>query len=389
MPPEKSERLKPEHISESSPEYKENREEVQSYYPSVVFGEIELRNIDSLRKKLKNTKNRISLKTKLKVSTEEDEKICLDIQKKIDEGFGRLKSKLKKALHSSDKNTTPFLSEALDIPEIAHKVSTNEDLQPRTSEYTEELRLGTLILKDCFNNDEIEKIVQRHIALYFEQTEKLNRIVPEIFARFRDSVLESIKQKYLPITQETLESRIGAVRVVLGDPLIMKHRSLATHDSRLDLVEVSQRHETIESIEESIFHELVHALSGKTIIMNNKQDDIMLDVKHQRSGLSFKKVGPDGSYIGQQLKWLNEAVTETIASHLVKRETFAYRKERLALETLFEKGLSRDVLYKAYFENYEPASKDKVPAWKEFTQEVNKLYPETGIQELIKIGDTL
>lgn len=379
----------PEHISESSPEYQENREEVHNRSTFSAFGEFQLTRIDKLRKDLNDQETRVFIKKKIKVSTEKEDTEVIDIQKKIDNHFNSLRRNLKNILQSPTRNTSLFLREVLRMPEIAEKVKRDEDLPPQTSEYTEESRLGTFILKDKLEDSDLEKIVRRHLDLYFKKVEKFNEVVPEIFARFRDSALEAIKQKYLPITEELLESRIGVTRVALGDNLLMEDHHLARHNVALDKIEISQKHRTVEEVEESIFHELVHAISGRTIIMNNEKDDIVQDIEHQRMGLVFNKVNSEGAYIGKQFGWLNEAITEDIAAYLVKRETRAYKKERSKLKELYEKGLSRDVLYKAYFENYEPTLKDKVPAWKEFTKEINTIYPDTGIQELIKTEDNL
>jgi hypothetical protein len=53
-----------------------------------------------------------------------------------------------------------------------------------------------------------------------------------------------------------------------------------------------------------------------------------------------------------------------------------YSDERKLLKCLYKVGLSKELTYQAYFENYNKEDPDRVPLWKEFYSELKKKLPE-------------
>ena len=55
------------------------------------------------------------------------------------------------------------------------------------------------------------------------------------------------------------------------------------------------------------------------------------------------------------------------------------------LQRMYKRGIPREILYQAYFENYgiEPDADSPVPAWKEFIKILNKFYPGQGGTQLL------
>jgi hypothetical protein len=235
---------------------------------------------------------------------------------------------------------------------------------------------------DGISDLEFEEMVRVHILSHNEKRDEFNERLPDILADFRDSAIEAIKNGYLPISVDLLESRMGETKVYLADNMEMFDDVCGTYRASTGVIKVVANPDEKRQ-KEDIYHEMVHTLSGRTLLLKNKIDNEKKNVEHQRIGLSFDVVDTAGAFKEKKFRWINEAVTEEIAIKLSESEDGTYPEERKNLNVLYGNGLLREDLYAAYFENYDPDSADKVPAWKNLTTELSKLHPEINGIEIL------
>lgn len=130
-------------------------------------------------------------------------------------------------------------------------------------------------------------------------------------------------------------------------------------------------------------HEMLHAISGSLFITTPKHLGLF-NTQKQRTGLRFDSLGDTKI---ERFKWLNEAVTETLALDMdkdVERDSAPYKSERLLLSLLINGPAGGDGKHKvdktnffqAYFENYEPKDSDEIRLqyWKELTRSIGASY---------------
>jgi len=142
--------------------------------------------------------------------------------------------------------------------------------------------------------------------------------------------------------------------------------------------------ETLKKNMQHVFdHEMLHAISGSLFVTTPKHLGKFNNQK-QRTGLKFDSLGDTKT---ERFRWLNEAVTETLALDMDKdleRDSAPYKAERLLLTLLINGPAGGDGTHKvdktkffqAYFENYEPKDSDEVRLqhWKELTRSISASY---------------
>lgn len=380
-----------QHITESSNDYKEARQEIMDYIPEFArfFGEMEIETIDQARIQIDKIEDEISKESDKERQADliavKDLRLVL-IKDRLDSLKGRLRAKL----FSVDEfqGFLLFCEETKEIPDVQIMLSTLAKLYPDL-DYRKNLAaaMGALLVNDVISDFIFEKMIRNHLSIYKKKQEEFHEQLGDVLADFRDRALEGIRSGYLPVDPNQLELRMGETRVYLADSLQVVNHLDGDYSPYTGIVRIVHN-EDKEKQNKFIFHEMVHVISGQTLLKKNKKipDDmpLMSDINIQRNGLGFYTTN-----IGdRRFVWLNEGVTEDIAVHLSQREDGAYQQERTMLANLIEAGIPRETIYEAYFENYNPDSKEKILAWKELTRKISELHPDMGgAVKLIELDD--
>lgn len=187
-----------------------------------------------------------------------------------------------------------------------------------------------------------------------EMRAELSHLLPEI----RKTLQLAIADGTLPISQELLDERFNNLSFEVIDPLSADLEEIGgsyetnTHQVFLDASLPAAERESV------VLHEVLHGLSGQTsFILHDEMPDVVM-TEETRSGLHFsaQTFREDVSQPKERaldLRWLNEAVTESLTIELSKKtEGAAYKNERQLLALLTgEGGVPKETVVRAYFEN--------------------------------------
>lgn len=367
------------HINESSEQYQTflNERKNKPGNEKSAFGKDQIDYIDNIRR-------RIAIR-KSEEDSEENRKSIAQQQEEIIDTLSFLQEKLARKFISESNLTGffAFLKEMAQDEKISKKFTENI-----SSESGLELIIGTHLIKKTIPAEFFEEMIRAHIDLFERKQEEFQNRLPEIISSFKDKVQTFIQNGHLPITSELLDSRISEMTISLIDSLEGNERVVGNHNSDTGVLGIrTDEFLTKEQQEKVVFHEGIHALSGRTILMDDNKQVMPPNIQHQRIGLVFKtKKTP------QKFRWLNEAVTESITMDLKGDSEGEYKDERIALQNLYEKGISKELIYKAYFENYITNGEEHIPAWKNFVCKLDELFPEIGgirkLEEIEEMIDT-
>ncbi|MEK7561879.1 MAG: hypothetical protein AAB541_03390, partial [Patescibacteria group bacterium] len=305
------------------------------------------------------------------------------------------------------------------IPELKKRVSEflvkgrryYPALQAEVDEFNEKTG-GSVSIEELpqLPDEVFESFVRFHISNFKEQVVDFEAELESYRGRFLEQAKSVIEAGLLPISHELLERR-------------MSHVALKAHnylDSALDEIwgSYNDRDKVIRIVEKAplevryhtFVHEMLHALSGVTILKKthgeDEEDALSVDLslgmeasyEPQRGGLHISGKPLDvvrhrGRFMiltQERFGWLNEAITEALTLELVDEKEGAYQSNRELLEliegTMF--GTVKDprfLFVRAYFENYEPQDEYRIPAWKELNRAVNKAFGLEGVSGLAYI----
>ncbi len=375
-----------ERISDRSEKYREIRERMRETVPdgAMIFGEEALADIDINRKIVKDIDDDLAEET-----NEEKKEKLLD-HKIFFEGCCKKRlSELKTDIEDRAAiDALPFFETISTSPHIEKLVKDELPLIKKLSKY------DAITLFVCTVNKDIpdqlfEEMVRTYVNFWEKKQEEFHEKAPYMLAEFKEKTLQAIKENKLPITQELLEERMDDTRIYLADAMSIGDCTNGDYSVKEGVVRVAYRDDE-EAQEKTVFHEMVHALSGRTVRLRSG------DLDHQRNGLVFWVYNSKGNKSGKQFRWLNEAVTEEITIELlgIEPEDAAYPRERRYLQELYNQGVSKELVYGAYFENYDPDSQEKVPKWKELVRLIKDTHPEIpddrgGVEYIKKVEEEI
>ncbi len=357
-----------ERISDRSEEYREIRERMRETVPdgAMIFGEAAIDDIDINRQIVKDIENDL-----LEETSEEKKEKLLD-HKIFFEGCCKKRlSELKADIEDrSAINAIPFFETISTSPHIEKLVKDELPWIKEMSKYDEVTLFVCTINKDI-SDQLFEEMVRVYVNFWEKKQEEFHEKAPYMLAEFKEKTLQAIKENKLPITQELLEERMEDTRIYLADAMSIGDCTNGDYSVKEGVVRVAYR-DNEEAQKKTVFHEMLHALSGRTVRLQGG------DLDHQRNGLGFWVYNSKGNKSGKQFRWLNEAVTEEITIELseIEPEDAAYPRERKYLQELYNQGVSKQLVYEAYFENYDADSQEKVPKWKELVHHIKDKYPE-------------
>lgn len=252
--------------------------------------------------------------------------------------------------------------------------------------------------------------LEKHEYEMLQKEKEMQQEIPELMKKFEKKIRKAMAKGIYPIEPTVLEERLESVRFHLIDPIESKLQNKTgafkanTNTVRLslDTPEAKKLPDFIHKIfhifsgeddnnKFSAFtHELFHGLSGQSKIVKYNQE--YPDIKGysvERIGLNIAKGNDlDGEKkLPPSFKWLNEALTEQAAMDLLgAKKSESYEPERELLKKLIEIGITKELLYKAYFDNYneKPRSEHKTPALKDLFVQTNEKFGKRFLINLDK-----
>lgn len=244
---------------------------------------------------------------------------------------------------------------------------------------------------------------------------------------------EEKASEYLPLTREEVRNRLSRIRII---PQHMRNRAFgyASYNPLRKILSVSINYGDLEDSKRLFFHELLHALS-KTLIMSKSNTNIikaggyagyMNSLANPSANYSYRKSGLaipfqyDRKKWRSVFRWLDEAITESLAQWLYKDEVEAefdfpevweetenfvsYRQEIRFVESMIEfmemraKELRRyeDVNFKsllinAYLEDIRAAGSVELGGreFRNYFVALNKIVDELfGVKGMLKLIDS-
>jgi len=359
--------LNSERISHTSEKYREMRERIRETVSdgAMIFGEEVIIDIDRNRQILRDLGNYI-----LAEHNEEEKEKLLDHKLFFETCCSRRLSQFKEEFDQLPTNEAiPFFETVSTFPHIKELLQNELPWLKKISKYNE-ITLLLCSQKNDISDNLFEEMLRSYVNFWEGKQEEFHEKAPYLLATFKEKALEAIKENKLPINQEYLEERIGETRIYLGDNMSLGECVNGDYDLEDGVVRIAYR-DNKNAQEKTVFHEMIHALSGRTVRLKGGNLD------HQRFGLGFSTYDKQGNKNGKQFRWLNEAVTEEITIELSGLDhTYAsYSVERKYLHDLYSQGVSKKLIYDAYFENYDPDSKEKVPKWKELISQIKDTHP--------------
>jgi len=271
-----------------------------------------------------------------------------------------------------------------------------------------------LVYFAIFSNDSISKVIMREFAqnitdnglrdIFIQRKEILKKVTLknslETLDQYANGLIKKFQEDYSSelsnygIHKNEIAKRLSSTKIILTDPMIYALESTAGK-SRLGVFQkwdnkinvAITRDETM--MNKVCNHEILHQLSGQTIIKKKgRRDDTAYTAYFMtRLGMTFND-SIDYSRLNTRsvLHWLNEAVTEDLSSELLKNNNpHVYAQERelfSLLQTSGKKEISKDTFRRAYFEDFNPNKRKHIPYWKEMWRLVQKSYDNTFLQRL-------
>lgn len=250
--------------------------------------------------------------------------------------------------------------------------------------------------KGLISDEFLYAMAKRHEEDIKEQKMQLDKIVGETKVDFKTAVLEAVKKGFLPeITKEVLP-RIDSVAVDLSDRFNSIQLSTMGSNDKFGIISVSNeqlQENLIPRLKKILYHEFLHELSGKSIVVETRIDDSPNQVNHffhEKSGVALNK--PDLEYSPN--RWINEAITEWLAIKLSGYNgntlensyngSNSYVIERQELDRLFSLGLEESSVTNAYFENFlsDQLNENKGQYFVELIKKINDIEGEAGFIRL-------
>ncbi len=339
--------------------------------------------------------------------------------------WGSAKDKLKLAAQVAEEDLKKIFLEFLktkDIEEVAQNLSidySTEENQDSTNEavnkkieqsqktktktlsqqdikktvITEDI--ANILTKQCAEGDIdevylsiIRPALERYQHDMFKQEEELRKEIPKLVKKFETLLEDAMKKGVFPVDPSIVKERIAQLKIILMDPLTAQlaketgefrstdHTIVISLDVIKNKKPVSLAHKFFHFISntathdekqalETLGHEIFHGISGQS--GNPEVTRVGIRFRKDKSRRSIDKIPPS-------FEWLNEALTEQATMDLLgKKQGDVYSAERELLKMMIQNGISRDSLYKAYFDNYTVKKTDK-----HRTIELKNLFDETN-----------
>jgi hypothetical protein len=369
-------RNRQEIISESSEVYQEFKTQMQerSEFAHFAFGERFLATREAYREEIRLLDKEIEEKQQERGDLKELRAYHVT---KMELGMLDFKKSLHQRFDEDFPGYVTFFTEISQNSHIMELVNKSAKLKASSSkEIDPVVTLCTLFCLDKIPDEVFEEMVKFRVSLYVEKQREFEMRLPELLVDFREAAIKGIKDGWLPIDNDLLERRMADINIYLADSMDKPEDVGGDYDTRQNIIRIFEDTQDVQK--HSLFHELIHGLGGKTIVdFHREGKEIGDSVAHRRVGLHFNAMNSKGE-VEQRFRWLDEAVTEEITVRLLDQEKGVYLDERRDLEKLYNTGVSQDLVYRAYFENYNPEDIDKIPGWKKLMQNISESQGNIG-----------
>lgn len=230
-------------------------------------------------------------------------------------------------------------------------------------------------------------VLRSHQEDFIARRKVLEQKIPVAKERARSLILSFIDSGRYKVDRKVAEQRMELLEFLVVDNIIAVMNgysgwywpSAHTCEIPFDTLKYGR-------FKHVIAHEMLHAVSGRTEQgFFHSEFEEFDNFEATRSGLHFSQYDRlDMDYLQKRniemrrpiLRWLNEAVTQSITLEITKGEdTGSYKNERQLLELLIKYGgISRDLVYNAYFENFDQSGdlKNPTPHLRELFTKLNK-----------------
>ncbi len=340
------------------------------YASETIFGQANLHYIDRERVRRADFLNRHPL------ATSED---IADYQEAIDKVVEQLRDSLQTIVSSrSFSDRAGFLADLpADVPPPETHADNNTDLVALVGQLT---------------SDQLESLLRNHRRRLETALANMTAELPRIQQSFLTRLDSAIQAGTIPITQDQVNHRLRNTQVKFYDPWRMIANRpntplpAADYDFSFDEIRLMNPFRSPKDIQEDYDHEMLHALAGATRKLPGTFDSRQADLSIKRGlniGPTIKATPESRHYAhprrsredGQDLirpkrfVWLNEAITEELAIAIRTDKDGAYGDQRVISYALQVLGISRQLLYEAYLEDFEEGV--GTPKWGELQRELN------------------
>lgn len=222
--------------------------------------------------------------------------------------------------------------------------------------------------------------LEEHHRLVEEENEKILSEYKERYPALLAQLEEAIDTGLLPITKAFLRERLDNINVVVIDSLSARLRNVEgdySADYHQLRVDYSVSKDDLDSV---YMHEFLHALSGN---IETQDENLKYDTNISKVGLAASsQYGNDQKKFN--LRWLNEAMTEDLASQVRKVEPRAYQNYIKLMKELVSRGINYELIKDAYFESYQntPSGEHSTPKYKELINLMNEKFGPGFIHKL-------
>jgi hypothetical protein len=231
-------------------------------------------------------------------------------------------------------------------------------------------------------------VAAHHGNLFLESARKFKESVGSDLARKMYSDFDrAARVRLLPVSRDRVAATFQKTKLVLADVFHPRMERIGGFwDWTQNKLALSSGLTRQENLEEVATHEYIHALAGTTNVSfvpewalvigeDEEVDDLGLtDAVRLRQGLLFT-TGTLDQRSDTRFRWMNEAATELMVDEMIPNHPYkAYGEYRKAMAYLMESGrqpVPLELFKNAYFEEYEPSSREKIPHWKALRRSIN------------------
>jgi len=237
--------------------------------------------------------------------------------------------------------------------------------------------------KDVISDDIYTQVLRDHEQRFHTKREQLRERLPKLIENFLSNL--PTMTGYSEELRETARQRLETISYDVIDGLI------AIPEDKWGEYDVQRRTIRIaEQIPDAVFvhvigHEVLHGVSGQTVIQRTtslpQDDDSMFIEDHTVDYYALRT----GVRAGKHFRWLNEAITETLACEVDATSPMPvlYLPHKKLLQ-LLTRHVPFEQFVKAYFEDYDTGvqSHERIPHWKALYKAINTAYRPGFLSEL-------
>lgn len=245
-----------------------------------------------------------------------------------------------------------FVNEAIAVESLKEEFASSfseSNLSTVEAKVAEAFKEGTI------SDKLFVEMLKVHVSNFKTAQREFREKLPEFQTRFRQRVEKAITDGRLPITQEEFRNRLARTSVKYRDLILPGVKSKGSEG--VGWCDIETRTVNIVS-------------HTPTMGQEWKPEDKNSTLTHEFVHSTLTSEG--------DIRWLNEAITETITLELEGREEWegAYHEERQNMRKLEKDGIPRDLLYRAEIEAYDVQDKQSTFAYKALKEKIKEIYPQ-------------